>query len=114
MFVRKGDFYMENGISVGSEGEQSWLRDFRGGRGFAVGLQGIRGMQRGLLGVMDVWGWVQGDGWRWPWRLGMFWECFHPKPCTLHNPGMSSYSPLDREIQGSTRGGEVESAIPLQ
>lgn len=62
------------------------------------------------LGVMDAWGWIQGDGW----RLGMFGECFHPNPCTLHNPAMSSCSPLDREIQGSTRGGEVGAAIPLQ
>lgn len=44
---------MENGISVGSEGEQGWLRGWRRGRGFAVGLQGIRGMQSGLPGVMD-------------------------------------------------------------
>lgn len=105
---------MGNVISLGCEGEQGRLRDCRGGRGFAGALQGIRGMQRGLLGVMDVWAWIQGDGWGWPWRLGMFWECFHPKPCTLHNPGVSSCSPLDRETPGSTRGGEVGAAIPLQ
>lgn len=72
MFLRKGDFYMENEISVGSEGEQSWLRDCRGGRGFAVALQGIRGMHRGLLG----W-WMFGAGSRVMDGGGPGgWECF--------------------------------------
>lgn len=46
------------------------------------------------------------------------WKCFGsvyiPNPCTLRNPGTSSCSPLDREIQGSSRGGEVGVATPLQ